>query len=116
MPRGSLVGIIADAAFEEREVLLAIGDTLVLYSDGVTETRSAEREEFGMGRLKSLLESIPGAPADTIATAIESALAEFRDGPLRDDVALLVVSFVGQAPTESSAEPRDEVGSAGGRA
>ena len=98
VPRGSLVGVTADAVFEEGEVALSVGDTLVLYSDGVTETRSSEREEFGMGRLVTLLATMPGASADAIATAIERALAEFRTGPPRDDIALLVVSLAGTAP------------------
>ena len=98
VPRGSLVGIIPDAVFEEDEVSLSRGDTLILFSDGVTESRSAEREEFGIARLTSLLETMPAASADTIATAIERALTHFRQGPPRDDVALLVVSFTGTAP------------------
>ena len=98
VPRGSLVGVLPDAVFVEQELTLAVGDALVLYSDGVTESRSADGGEFGIERLVALLEATPGPSAEAIARAIEAAIADFRAGSPRDDIALLVISVAGPTP------------------
>jgi len=52
-----VVGLFSDWQCEVAEVRLAPGDTLVLYTDGITEARSAKGEEFGESRLIDTLRS-----------------------------------------------------------
>jgi serine phosphatase RsbU (regulator of sigma subunit) len=65
------------------------GETLVLYTDGVTDTRGSN-ERFGQDRLAAVLEAA-GRDADEIAGRVDEALQAFQEGPQRDDVALLVL-------------------------
>jgi len=108
-PAGTLLGVFPDAAFEEAGFTLAPGDSLVLYSDGVTEARSPSGDFFGTKRLVALLETTRQASASELADCIEFACHEFGDGRIRDDLAILVLSVGatshsdGVAPDQSDA-------------
>ncbi len=52
---GMPLGLLQGMAYEEKEAVLAPGDTVLLHSDGLAEAHSATREMFGFGRLRSLV-------------------------------------------------------------
>jgi len=84
---GTLLGIVDAPELAEDLVELAPGDTLVLYTDGVTEAdRSA-----APGELAAFLASCAGADASAIAEAVEREALEAQDGHPRDDVAVVAV-------------------------
>ncbi|MDD7969276.1 SpoIIE family protein phosphatase [Actinomycetospora lemnae] len=87
---GTLVGVYPDIDLTETEVRLAPGDLLLLYTDGVTEARG-EDGFFGPERLADLVASLAGASADEVVDGVLTAITDFQDGRLRDDVALLAV-------------------------
>jgi serine phosphatase RsbU (regulator of sigma subunit) len=87
---GTLVGVYPDLSLAEVEVRLAPGDTLLFYTDGVTEARGPHGF-YGSAGLEALLASFAGESADVIADGILAAVSDFQDGRLRDDVALLAV-------------------------
>jgi serine phosphatase RsbU (regulator of sigma subunit)/PAS domain-containing protein len=87
---GPLLGAFEGGRWQEAVVGLAPGDSLVLYTDGVTDTRSTA-ERFGAERLEAVLCRAAGLEADEVADRVDRALLEFEDGPQRDDVALLVL-------------------------
>ncbi len=66
-------------------------ETLVLYTDGVTEARSPDGEFFGEERLRDLLRSCAGCDAGAFARRIKSVVLEFQEGQPRDDLAILVL-------------------------
>lgn len=87
---GTILGVFEDPDVPEAEVDLGPGDSVLFYTDGVTDERSAT-EGFGEQRLRSLLRSCQGMGAEGIADVIDRAVMEFREEDPRDDVALLVV-------------------------
>ncbi|NMO88349.1 SpoIIE family protein phosphatase [Actinomycetospora sp. TBRC 11914] len=87
---GTLVGVYPDLSLAEVEVHLGPRDTLLLYTDGVTEARGRDGF-FGSARLEAVLASFSGESADVIADGILAHVSDFQDGRLRDDVALLAV-------------------------
>ena len=77
--------------FEETTHVLEPGDTLVLYSDGVTDAHNAAVEEFGEARLHDLLRSLAGQPATVIVDRVLDALEAYvEDTPQFDDMTILV--------------------------
>ena len=92
---GDLLGVLDDDELElhEIELELAVGDALVLYTDGVTERRDARRM-FGQYGLRRTLTGATGASAEELASAIEHAAESFVDAELRDDLAILVLRRV----------------------
>ncbi|HEX2102155.1 MAG TPA: SpoIIE family protein phosphatase [Solirubrobacteraceae bacterium] len=87
---GPLLGAFEGGRWQEAALRLAPGESLVLYTDGVTDTRSAA-ERFGAERLEAVLSGAADLEADEVADRVDRALLEFEDGPQRDDVALLVL-------------------------
>ena len=100
-PPGLLLGMTGAARWEESEIELAPGDTLLFYTDGVTDTPSGG-ERFGEQRL---LDALPPAPADPreMIAGVQSALREFQVGDVVDDRAMLALHVVGV----NSAQPDD---------
>jgi sigma-B regulation protein RsbU (phosphoserine phosphatase) len=70
----------------------APGDTLVIYTDGLTEARDITEEEYGEPRLLSLLEKTNSlSPADLVKVVVDD-LNAFRSGAqVLDDMAILVL-------------------------
>jgi sigma-B regulation protein RsbU (phosphoserine phosphatase) len=77
---GAAVGVFKEAAYAEERVTLADGDTLVLYTDGITEAINAEEEEFGEERLEALIAGQASRPAQELAELIVKAAAAFAQG------------------------------------
>jgi serine phosphatase RsbU (regulator of sigma subunit) len=89
---GPLLGAIDGAEFRSATLLLAPGDTLVAYSDGVLECASPSGEEFGTDRLLETLRCAEGQTAHTKLMIILAALQDFANGtPPCDDVSLTVI-------------------------
>jgi len=87
---GPLLGAFDDARWPEQTVSVAPHELLLLYTDGVTETRG-RRERFGTERLRALLSEHASKPPAEVLARLEAALDEFRSGPGRDDVAVLAL-------------------------
>ena len=87
---GSLLGLFPDPHLPETTISLTHGDTLILYTDGVTDEQDDD-EEFGLDRLHALVGSCVGLSPAEIAERIERAVEDFSQGPPRDDIAVLVV-------------------------
>ena len=73
---------------------LEAGDKIVMYSDGLTEARNAEREFYGLKRLCAVLNTQAGASCQQLHAAILSALDEFTGrAPQSDDISLAVLEY-----------------------
>jgi PAS domain S-box-containing protein len=110
-PPGLLLGMTGAAHWEQSEIELHPGDTLLFYTDGVTDTPSRGLR-FGEQRLLDALPDAPAEPREIIA-AVQSALREFQVGDVVDDRAMLALRLigVGDGPDVDSAahEPKVSV-------
>jgi phosphoserine phosphatase RsbU/P len=93
-----VLGAFVDMTFSEREVQLLRGDTLLLYTDGVTEARGTDGF-FGDERLMELVDSSHATTPDGLVTAVLDGVMAWTGGTLRDDLALLALAL-DQTPTE----------------
>jgi serine phosphatase RsbU (regulator of sigma subunit) len=102
MERGSVVlGIMPDATFPEHVIELNAGDTLIVYSDGVTEAMNGSDDFFGDDRLHEVIRATMGLAPDVIGARILAALKAFIGDAVRsDDVSLMVLR-----PLAAAAEP-----------
>jgi serine phosphatase RsbU (regulator of sigma subunit)/PAS domain-containing protein len=87
---GTLLGAFEHGHWTDTTVHLGPAATLVLYTDGVTDTRGPEGR-FGHDRLERIVGSAAGHDPDHVAAALDEALLAFQEGSQRDDVALLVL-------------------------
>ena len=89
---GVPLGLFDDGATRTEHLRLAPGDTLVLYSDGVTEMRAAGGALYGSARLAEVLTRNLGSPTAHLIKAIEDDLSAFGHGAAsHDDVAVLAI-------------------------
>jgi len=96
-PHGPVLGILPVATWGVDTVQLANDDTLVLYSDGISESFSPGNEEFGVEGVQRCLAGLSGRSAAAIGKAVLDAATAFRAGrEAEDDVTLLVVRYRGQ--------------------
>ena len=87
---GPLIGLGATPQLADATAVLAPGDVVVLYTDGVTEARRADGF-FGQDRLRAVIADAAGLAAQDIADTIVAAAVDFQDGYARDDIAVLVI-------------------------
>ena len=86
---GTVLGVLDDVELSDVDLVMEPGDSLVMYTDGVTEARRG-REPFGEDRLKDLVSGLDGS-AGTIAARIEAEVVDFSEGHQSDDTAILVI-------------------------
>lgn len=88
---GVFVGVLEDIAHLTREARATLepGDLLVLYSDGVTESRSERNEQFGIDRLCRLIEAHADRSVDDITTTVLQEVERWQSSQI-DDVTILV--------------------------
>src|SRR5712671_158775 len=88
------VGLVPEAEYDTAHVQLEPGDTLVLFSDGVTEAMDPNEEFFGMPRLVQLLAGHNETPLDQLQKIILESVENFARGASQaDDLTLLLVRF-----------------------
>ena len=88
---GMVVGLFPQAPYQESRLVLEPGDTLVCYTDGVTEPENEYGEMFGEDRLQETILKYAHLPGDQlIAAVIEAAKAFTGSSELQDDMTLLI--------------------------
>jgi sigma-B regulation protein RsbU (phosphoserine phosphatase) len=89
---GMPLGILPEGEFTAGERTLEIGDTLVLYTDGITEPENPEEEEYGQDRLGAVCVANRTKPLEELKSAIEKDVFEFVRGvPFPDDRTLVLI-------------------------
>lgn len=92
MPTGMPLGLMPDARYTATEASLDSGDTMVLYTDGITEAANPDEEEFGRERLGACCIEHRALPVDDMARAIQDAVEAFARGvPYHDDRTMVIV-------------------------
>ena len=82
---GIALGIIPGLEYEQNTVTLKHGETLVLYTDGVTEAMNNEGEQFGVERLREVFRDSAPANSDEAAEMIFDAVNSFAGGAAQSD-------------------------------
>jgi len=88
-----VIGAFTDLDYTEETLVLEAGDIVVLYTDGVTEARSADGGFFGEERLLEALEKASGLDPAEVPGLVNDAVMRFTGGRLSDDIALLAFSI-----------------------
>jgi serine phosphatase RsbU (regulator of sigma subunit) len=93
---GPVVGLLEFAPYGQETVRLESGDTIIVFSDGVSEALSTSGEEFGDARLQAIAEDTGQATAQTIVDRIVTEVRTFTKGaPQSDDITVMVIRYLG---------------------
>ena len=86
------MGAFSDCVYEQETIQIQSGDLLVAYTDGVTEARNADDQEFGESRLRQVIDLSMHLPAQELSQKIVQSVAEWcGDVPPHDDLTLVVM-------------------------
>lgn len=97
---GMALGLWDEITLDERSVQLLPGDTLLLYTDGMTDCRDPKGEPFGLDRIKTTLSGLANFNAQQVCDHMLDTLNQFRDGSKQDDdVTLVAVSAASDQST-----------------
>jgi phosphoserine phosphatase RsbU/P len=89
---GVPLGMFCNARFQVHQLTLAHGDTVFMYTDGLTESRNRAGQEYGLHRIRALAERHMGKAPDGLISECLEDLVRFGDGlKPSDDLTLLVV-------------------------
>jgi sigma-B regulation protein RsbU (phosphoserine phosphatase) len=99
MPTGPLVGIFKELALQDVELTLAPGDTLLIFTDGVTDAVNTQMEMYDRSRLQSALTHAPQT-AQPLLEYILNDLNSFTTAAAQlDDITLFALTTIGPAGT-----------------
>jgi sigma-B regulation protein RsbU (phosphoserine phosphatase) len=93
---GPVAGLLEFAPYDQETVQLEPGDTIIIFSDGVSEALNNAGEEFGDDRLQAVVQPVRQQPAAAIVDRVVAAVREFtRGAPQSDDITAMAVRFLG---------------------
>lgn len=87
---GMAIGLWEDVTLDERVVKLTRGDTLLMYTDGMTDCRNPHGEAFGLERIKNLLSGLAEQSAQQVCDTLLGTLQSYQNGSKQDDDVTLV--------------------------
>ena len=88
---GMVLGVFPDTAYEQGELPLEPGDRLLFYTDGITEAREPDGEEYGEEKLASAAVALREQPVDAMKDLLLADVNGFTHGHFDDDATLIVV-------------------------
>ncbi|MBI3168370.1 MAG: SpoIIE family protein phosphatase [Chloroflexi bacterium] len=87
---GMAIGLWEPVTLDEKTVKLTSGDTLLLYTDGMTDCRNPNGEAFGLERIKATLGELPKQNAQQVCNTLFETLQNYQSGAKQDDDVTLV--------------------------
>jgi len=89
---GIVLGFSPDSKYTETQVSLREGESLLLYTDGITEAANASEEQYGESRLLDLLKTNRSLSAAELVRLVKDSVVRFQDdAPQSDDITLVAV-------------------------
>lgn len=106
---GMPLGLMPGMAYEEKEITLTPGESILFYSDGLVEAHNAKRQMFGFPHLMKLLEEVPGGTP--VIDYLLAELASFTgpDWEQEDDVTLVTLHCENSSGTQRSGSDLPEI-------
>src|SRR4029453_6353720 len=97
---GPVLGVFADASYDQRQISIARGDRSILFTDGITEVRPAgidpqdpRHVEFGEDALIALANDHRSCSAPALQARLTAAVSAFAGGTFQDDATLIVLAM-----------------------
>ena len=89
---GVAIGVMPGLEYQQKTITLPPGDTLTLYTDGVTEAMNEDKEELGEERFFDILKGASSGEPEAITRAIFDGIKAFAgDAPQSDDITCLTI-------------------------
>jgi sigma-B regulation protein RsbU (phosphoserine phosphatase) len=101
---GLVLGLFANASYDQEEVQLNRGDTILVFSDGVSEALSVSGEEFGDDRISAAVGPVLAEEPQTVLDTLLTTVKRFAgDAPQNDDITAMVLRFAPDTTSRTNA-------------
>jgi serine phosphatase RsbU (regulator of sigma subunit)/anti-sigma regulatory factor (Ser/Thr protein kinase) len=113
--RGMPLGLMPDMVYEENELIIAPGEGVLFYSDGIVEAHNADREMFSFGRLQRLLAHAVPKGGEALVQVLLAELARFtgEGWDQEDDITMVLLERVIGDGGQETGDRRQETGDGG---
>jgi len=92
LTNGIALGILPDFEYQQESIQLSPDDTIVLYTDGVTEAMNTDGIQLGINRVRGIFAQSPPADAEEVGQEVVKAVVDFaQDAPQFDDITCLTL-------------------------
>lgn len=92
IPKGTIIGVLPGITYTRSEIVLNRGDSILCYTDGVTEAQTSQGEEFSESRLIALVGDNAHHPLEAVLSGIRDEVAKFSgERKLADDCTMLAI-------------------------
>ena len=88
-----MLGVFAESTYEQGDFALRPGDRLILYTDGITESRNPAGEEFGEEGIAASAARHRALGAEEMLAAMLQDIEGFNGGAYEDDATLIVAAL-----------------------
>ena len=106
---GMSLGLWENIILDTRSIILPPGSTLVLFTDGMTDCRDPNGEQFGLERIKQTLSGLVGLNAQQVCDFLLETLKNYQNGAKQDDdITLVAVHLSGQPSMAKGRKTRKE--------
>ena len=96
VPKGLVLGVSEEADYKTERILLHPGDTIFLYTDGVTEAMDSSKHFYSDKRLLQSLEEKTDTSSEVLVGHVMHSVKDFTgDEPQSDDITIVAVQFRG---------------------
>ncbi|MFC2083898.1 SpoIIE family protein phosphatase, partial [Bacteroidota bacterium] len=93
-PTGPAIGLVHNSEYENRSLQLKKGDLLLLFTDGLIESRNSSIEEFGTERLSNFVKTHHKESADVLMRSLIEEVKSFSGEKLFDDMTILMLKVI----------------------
>ncbi|MFC1995628.1 SpoIIE family protein phosphatase [Chloroflexota bacterium] len=98
VPKGIAVGVIEDTVYDKMKFTLKTGNTIFLYTDGVTEAKNSKGKLFSEERLRQCLSEFKPQDPENVINSVRAEIAFFVQEAIQaDDITMLALEFRGKA-------------------
>ena len=105
------LGVLSGFAYQEQETKMEVGDTLFLYTDGLTEAENSTHEQFGEQRMMAVVESQKSkeeSPRELIASMQQAVAAFVGDAEQSDDLTMFTIRLLDKSKIKNQKSKMDE--------
>lgn len=95
---GVPVGVIPEFEYQNKRATIKDDDLFIIYTDGITEAMSKDREEFGKKRLMKIIMKYNDYKSNELSEIIKQAIKTFSEGKQHDDETLLIFKLKSEKP------------------
>ena len=103
------IGVLSGFEYKEQETKMEVGDTLFLYTDGLTEAENSAHEQFGEQRMAERLSVIGERTPQEIIEAMQQAVASFvGEAEQSDDLTMFAIRLLNKSQITNDQSPMPE--------